>query len=323
MPQSALIRDSLVAISHIPVMRDVALAGLAIQPDGLYVDGTYGRGGHSRALLERLGSDGQLIAFDKDPDACAAAWQELGREPRFHLERGSFARLESVITERGLLGKVSGILLDLGVSSPQLDNAERGFSFQQDGPLDMRMDPQVGISAAEWLATASREEISRVLKEYGEERFHWRVAGAIVAAREEAPIESTHQLAEILRAVVPVSHKQRIHPATRSFQGIRIFLNRELDDLELVLQQSLRVLAPGGRLVVISFHSLEDRIVKRFMRSQAQPEQPPVPMATQIEPLMRLCGKAQRADAEEIARNPRSRSAVLRVAERTDVEVPV
>ncbi len=308
---------------HSPVMLDESMAALSIKPDGIYVDGTYGRGGHSRALLGRLGAGGQLLAFDKDPDACAAAWQELGREPRFHLERGSFSGLEKVAVEAGYVGKVDGILLDLGVSSPQLDNAERGFSFKNDGPLDMRMDTQSGVSAAEWLADADREEISRVLKLYGEERFHWRVAGAIVNARDELPIETTHQLADIIRDVVPVSHKQRIDPATRSFQGIRIFINHELDDLELVLEQSLRVLAPGGRLVVISFHSLEDRIVKRFMRSQAQPEQSPVPMAPLIEPLLKLCGKAVRANDAEIECNPRSRSAVLRVAERTAAGVQV
>ncbi len=315
MQQAAIVTDA----EHIPVLRDAALDALAIKPDGFYVDGTFGRGGHSRLILSRLGPGGRLLAFDKDPDACAAAWQELGREPRFRIERGSFAALEAVVAAEQRLGRVDGLLLDLGVSSPQLDNAERGFSFQKAGPLDMRMDPQSGISAADWLATASREEISRVLRDYGEERFHWRIAGAIVAARAESPLLDTRQLAGLIREAVPAAHKQKIHPATRSFQALRIFINRELDDLEAVLAQSLRVLAPGGRLVVISFHSLEDRIVKRFMRAYAQPEQSPLPMAPIIEPALKLCGKAHRADTVEVEQNPRARSAVLRVAERTGV----
>lgn len=309
----------LVTDQHLSVMQDAALSALAIRPDGVYVDGTYGRGGHSRAILAALNQEGRLLAFDKDPQACAEAWRELGREPRFHLEKRSFACLGAVADEQGLTGKVDGLLLDLGVSSPQLDTPERGFSFRHDGPLDMRMDPQAGQSVAEWLAAASREQISEVLRIYGEERHHWRIAGAIVRERENQPVETTRQLAALIEQNVPAAHRQKIHPATRSFQALRIFINGELDDLQAVLEQSIDVLAPGGRLVVISFHSLEDRIVKRFMRDLARPEQPALPMAPAIEPLFRLCGKAQRASAAEVDINPRSRSAVMRVAERTSV----
>jgi 16S rRNA (cytosine1402-N4)-methyltransferase len=302
-------------MEHQPVLLQAVLDGLAIRADGTYIDGTYGRGGHSRAILDRLGSDGRLLAFDKDPQACGQAWQELGREPRFRIRRGSFTQLAAVLAEENLAGSVHGILLDLGVSSPQFDEAARGFSFMREGPLDMRMDPQSGQSAADWLATAGREEISRVLKDYGEERQHWRIAGAIVRERELAPITTTTQLAEIVRAAIP-GPRQRIHPATRSFQALRIFINRELEDLVAVLPQALAALAPGGRLAVISFHSLEDRIVKRFLRDAARPPQDPRDLGPAPAPLLRLIGKAVMADEEEIAINPRARSAVLRVAER-------
>jgi 16S rRNA (cytosine1402-N4)-methyltransferase len=306
-------------MEHQPVLLQAVLDGLAIRPDGIYVDGTYGRGGHSRAILDRLGPGGRLLAFDKDPQACGQAWQELGREPRFRIRRGSFTGLAAALAEENLAGRVHGILLDLGVSSPQLDESARGFSFLREGPLDMRMDPQSGPSVADWLATTEREEISRVLKEYGEERHHWRIAGAIVRARESAPIATTTQLAGIIARAMPgprQTRKRAIHPATRSFQALRIFINRELDELESVLPQALAALAPGGRLAVISFHSLEDRIVKRFMRDAARPPQDPRDLGPAPAPLLRLIGKAVMADAAEITANPRARSAVLRVAER-------
>jgi 16S rRNA (cytosine1402-N4)-methyltransferase len=303
-------------VQHRPVLLQAVLEGLAIQPDGVYVDGTYGRGGHSRAILDRLGPGGRLYAFDRDPDACASAWQNLGREPRFRIQRGSFTGLRALMQAEALSGRVNGVLLDLGVSSPQLDEAARGFSFLREGPLDMRMDPQSGPGAADWLALAAREDISRVLKEYGEERHHWRIAGAIVRERARAPITTTTQLAAIIADAVP-GPRDRIHPATRSFQAIRIFINRELDELAEALQQSLEVLATGGRLVVISFHSLEDRIVKRFMRNAARPSLEGLPpMAPAPQPVLHLVGKPVHADDEEIGVNPRARSAVLRVAER-------
>lgn len=305
-------------MEHQPVLLQAVLDGLAIQPAGTYIDGTYGRGGHSRAILERLGKEGRLLAFDKDPQACGQAWQELGREPRFRIRHGSFTQLAVAVTEESV-PPVHGILLDLGVSSPQLDEAGRGFSFLREGPLDMRMDPQSGQSVAEWLSIAEREDISRVLKEYGEERHHWRIAGAIVRTRESAPITTTTKLAEIVSRAMPGPRQPRrskIHPATRTFQALRIYINRELDDLVAVLPQALSALAPGGRLVVISFHSLEDRIVKRFMRDAARPPQDLRDMGPAPVPLLHLIGKPVMADEAEIARNPRARSAVLRVAER-------
>ena len=304
---------------HKPVLLDAAMAGLAIRPDGVYVDATFGRGGHSAAVLSRLGPHGRLLAFDKDPDAGAAAEDRLGDDARFSFHHASFARLGEVLDEAGLLGRVHGILMDLGVSSPQLDDARRGFSFSRAGPLDMRMDPSAGESAAEWLAAAGHGEIARVLKRYGEEPLAGRIAGAIVDARERAAIETTAQLADIIASAVParVAAGSRIHPATRSFQALRIHINRELEDLSEALAQCLPALAPGGRLVAISFHSLEDRIVKRFMRDAAHPEPPPLPMAEPTPPALRLIGKPHRAGPDEIAENPRARSAILRVAERT------
>jgi len=304
---------------HKPVLLDAAIAGLKLRADGFYVDGTYGRGGHSAAVMGALDGRGHLLAFDKDPDACAHAWQTWGREPRFRIERASFADLNATLSARGGLGEVDGILLDLGVSSPQLEVAERGFSFSRPGPLDMRMNPQAGVSVADWLATAEVDEIASVLKEYGEEPFARRIAIAIASAAAEAPITTTDRLAEIIRACIPgrIASASRIHPATRSFQALRIYINDELGDLRRVLEQSLAALAPGGRLVVISFHSLEDRIVKRFMREQARPEPPALPMAPMPKPLLKLMGKPQYADAQELELNPRARSAVMRVAERT------
>jgi 16S rRNA (cytosine1402-N4)-methyltransferase len=309
--------DTVKAMEHRPVLLDAVLEALAIRTDGVYVDGTFGRGGHSLAVLDRLGPGGRLFAFDKDPQACAEAWKNLGREPRFRIQRGSYTVMHDTLRAENLLGKVQGLLLDLGVSSPQLDDAARGFSFMREGPLDMRMDPTTGESAASWLARAEREEISQVLKTYGDERHHWRIAGAIVRARDNSAITTTTQLAAVISDAMP-GPRQRIHPATRSFQALRIFLNRELEELGEVLRQSLEVLAPGGRLAVISFHSLEDRMVKRFMRDASRPESSPLPMVAPPKPLLRLVSKPIYANETEIAANPRARSAVLRVAERTD-----
>lgn len=305
--------------SHRPVLLEEALEALKLKPKGVYVDATFGRGGHAQAILQRLGPDGRLLGLDKDPQAIAAARERFGDEARFSIHHASFAELGQVVSEAGLMGKVDGVLMDLGVSSPQLDDAGRGFSFMRQGPLDMRMDNSRGVSAAAWLAQAKEAEIARVLKEYGEERFAKRIARAIVAARQEAPIDTTGRLVEIIQSVMPKRREQDKHPATRSFQGIRIFINRELEDLRSCLEQVVQVLGAGGRLAVISFHSLEDRIVKRFMRDQAKGDDfpPHLPVTVeQLNPKLRLVGKSIRASAEEVAENPRARSAVLRVAEK-------
>lgn len=291
---------------------------------GCYVDGTFGRGGHSAAILGRLGVAGRLLAFDKDPDAVAAAQRRFGEDPRFRIVHGSFTMLRRIVAEEQRLGRVDGVLLDLGVSSPQLDEAARGFSFQSEGPLDMRMDTSAGETVAEWLAHAAEEDIVRVLFEFGEERFARRIARAILARRAEAPLATTRELAELVADAVPTRERGK-HPATRTFQALRIHINKELDELDDVLAQALQVLAPGGRLCVISFHSLEDRRVKRFMRDHSRPPPPPkgaprgLPIVTPP-PLLRAVAKAVRAGAEEVARNPRARSATLRIAERTDAE---
>lgn len=303
--------------SHQPVLFDEALAGLNIHPAGRYVDGTFGRGGHSGAILERLGPAGWLLAIDKDPDAITHGKAMFQEDPRLIFEKSSFARLQELVGRLGWTGRVNGILLDLGVSSPQLDQPARGFSFIADGPLDMRMDNTQGITAAAWLASAEASQIEQVLKEYGEERFAKRIAVAIVSARKAVALTTTGQLAEIIMRAVPYREKHK-HPATRSFQAIRIFLNSELDDLQQCLEQSLTVLAPGGRLAVISFHSLEDRMVKRFMRDQVRGDDypPDVPVTqAQMHPKMRLIGRSIRPSTAEVERNPRCRSAVLRVAE--------
>ena len=304
--------------THRPVLFDETLAALAIRADGIYIDGTFGRGGHAGAILERLGPEGRLLGLDKDPEAVAEGERRFGADERFAIERDSFAQLGRHVKQRGWQGKVNGILLDLGVSSPQLDDAARGFSFRLDGELDMRMDPEQGRSAAQWLAEAAEREIADVLYQYGEERHSRRIARAIVATRAEAPITRTAQLAEIIRAAHPSWEPGR-DPATKSFQGIRIFINAELDDLRACLPQALEALAPGGRLAVISFHSLEDRIVKRFMRDEARgdafPPDLPVPQSA-LNPRLRVVGKAIHASEREVAENPRARSAVLRVAER-------
>lgn len=304
--------------THRPVLLDVSVEALAVQPAGVYLDGTFGRGGHSRLILQRLGEKGRLIAIDKDPEAIAFAHKTLIEDKRFNIVRGSFAMLAEVAEQAGVMGRVNGILLDLGVSSPQLDQAQRGFSFLQDGPLDMRMDPESGQSAADWLAQAETQEIADVLKSYGEERHARRIARAIVQARSEQPIHTTKALADVIAAANPSWEKGK-HPATRSFQAIRIYINRELDDLRACLDQVIEVLAPGGRLAIISFHSLEDRIVKRFMRDQAKGDcfPPGVPVTqAQLQPKLRLVGKAMQANEQEVEANPRARSAVLRVAER-------
>jgi 16S rRNA (cytosine1402-N4)-methyltransferase len=306
-------------MEHNPVLLDEVLDALQIRADGIYLDGTFGRGGHSAAMLAQLGGEGRLLATDKDPQAVATAEQRFGADERFTIVRGSFTMLGAEAQQRGWQGKVDGILLDLGVSSPQLDDASRGFSFMNDGPLDMRMDPHSGISASEWLATAKESEIADVLKEYGEERFAKRIARAIVkTCEEQGAITTTAQLAKIVKDANPKWERDK-HPATRSFQAIRIYLNRELDDLDTFLKQAVELLAPGGRLAIISFHSLEDRRVKRFIREQARGDDfpPDLPvMDSQLKRSLKSVGKAIRASKTEIEGNPRARSAVLRVAER-------
>lgn len=304
--------------THRPVLLAEVLAGLCIQPGGVYVDGTFGRGGHAGAILQELGPDGRLLAMDRDPDAVQSAELQFGDDPRFEIEHGTFAMLGQVVAERQLQGRVDGLLLDLGVSSPQLDNAARGFSFSDDGPLDMRMDPGAGQSAAQWLAEAGEQAIIDVLKVYGEERFARRIARKIVETRKEQTIQTTRQLAELVADAVPVRERNK-HPATRTFQAIRIYINRELEELETVLAQVPDVLAVRGRLAVISFHSLEDRIVKRFIRREYQGEQlpPGLPVAAPLHrPRLKPLGKAIRPGRDELEHNPRARSAVLRLAER-------
>lgn len=305
---------------HISVLLDEAVQALGVQAGGCYVDGTFGRGGHSRLILQQLGAEGNLLGFDKDPEAIAAGEALAQEDGRFSIVQRSFAQMRDELEQRDLAGKVDGVLLDLGVSSPQLDDASRGFSFSHDGPLDMRMNPDAGISAADWLAQAPAEEIARVLKEYGEERFARRMAQAIVRRREDKPFTRTADLAEVISAANPAWEKGK-HPATRAFQGLRIHINNELGDLELGLQAAVDCLAPGGRLVVISFHSLEDRIVKQFMRKLVRGEADNLPRHLPVRPepfvpVVRLLGKPQYAGQQELQANPRARSAVMRVAEK-------
>jgi 16S rRNA (cytosine1402-N4)-methyltransferase len=290
------------------------LDGLRVVGDGTYLDGTFGRGGHARGVLEQLGPDGRLLVMDKDPEAIAVAEREFGADPRVSIFRGSFAQLADWdATASGL----DGVLFDLGVSSPQLDVAGRGFSFGKDGPLDMRMDPESGVSAAEWINTATDREIADVLWTFGEERQSRRIARAIVARRSEAPIERTAQLADLIASVMPRGDS-KIHPATRSFQAIRIYINRELGDLEDGLDAALARLKPGGRLAVISFHSLEDRIVKQFIarHAKAPAGNRRMPVEAEFTPTLRDVSGALKATDAEIAANPRARSAVLRVADK-------
>ncbi|MFZ5722350.1 MAG: 16S rRNA (cytosine(1402)-N(4))-methyltransferase RsmH [Pseudomonadota bacterium] len=302
---------------HRTVLLNEAVDALQVRPDGIYVDGTFGRGGHSREILRRLGAAGRLLAIDRDPEAVAAGERLAHEDGRFVIVHGDFSALSVQVDARGWRGRVNGLLLDLGVSSPQLDDPARGFSFLRDGPLDMRMNPQAGESAAEFLARASAEEMETVFRELGEERFSRRIAQAIVRARATHPLTTTGQLSGIVAAAIP-SREAGKNPATRVFQALRIHVNRELEQLADTLAQAIDLLAPGGRLVVISFHSLEDRIVKRFMQFHERgPELPrglPLPAGAHASRL-RTVGKAVKAGDEEIAANPRARSAVLRVAE--------
>jgi 16S rRNA (cytosine1402-N4)-methyltransferase len=303
---------------HETVLLNEAVEALVVSEAGMYIDGTYGRGGHSAAILSSLSPEGRLMAIDKDPEAIENARQQWADEDRFHIQHGTFSDMGRFAEDCGWAGRVNGVLLDLGVSSPQLDNPERGFSFMRSGRLDMRMNTEAGESAAEWLARAREEDIANVIYEYGEERFSRRIARAIVQTREETPIVDTLQLAEIIADAVP-RHEKGKHPATRSFQAIRIFINAELEDLERGLDSALSLLATGGRLVVISFHSLEDRIVKRFMRKESRGEQLPrrLPVPGDVgKGRLKLVGKAMRPSEAEVSDNPRARSAVMRVAER-------
>jgi 16S rRNA (cytosine1402-N4)-methyltransferase len=306
---------------HVPVLLGPVLDGLDIKKDGCYVDGTFGRGGHSGEILKRLNASGRLISIDRDPAAIASAPKSLTDDARFELIRGCCAQLETIITEKGLKGQVDGILLDLGVSSPQLDEALRGFSFLRDGPLDMRMDPESGWSASEYLQQVEQKDLIRVLRQFGEETHAPRIARAICEARAKSPITTTGQLASIVEAAVPGKVRaQKKHPATKTFQAIRIVVNDELGQLTAALDQSVDLLRKHGRLCVISFHSLEDRIVKRFMRkASSEPEQyrgmPSMP--DELRPKLATVGKAIVATAEEIQLNRRARSARLRIAERT------
>ena len=305
-------------MGHNTVLLDEAVTALKIKPSGTYIDGTFGRGGHSKKILQQLNQDGCLWVIDKDPEAIEHAVQLQESDTRVHIYRGSFADLTELVTGQNLVGDVDGILLDLGISSPQIDDPERGFSFMKDGPLDMRMDPDTGVSAAQWLNHADEDEIAQVIKLYGEEKFGKRIANAIVLARKEQPLSRTHQLVDIIEQALPIKDKHK-HPATRAFQGIRIFINRELDDLKQCLNDVIKVLTPGGRLSVISFHSLEDRIVKRFMRAQSRGDYYPAGLAipeSELNKKIIIIGKAQKASAEEVELNPRARSAVLRVAEK-------
>ena len=303
---------------HYSVLLEESMKALNIQSGGYFIDGTFGRGGHASAILERLDSDGHFLAIDKDPEAINCAEKLAKNDSRISVKHGSFNNLKDYAEELNWVGKVNGVLLDLGVSSPQIDNAERGFSFKNDGPLDMRMDPTSGLSAAEWIAVASEKEIAKVLKDFGEERFAKRIAHAIVAEQAVKPITTTLHLSRIVAEANPRWEKGK-DPATRSFQAIRIFINNELGDIEVILDNILEVLAPKGRLVVISFHSLEDRIVKRFIKKQAKGDDFPkgLPVTTsQLNPNVKIIGKAIKASEQELEKNIRSRSAVMRVAEK-------
>lgn len=311
---------------HISVLLHEAVDALAIKPEGVYVDATFGRGGHSRLILSRLGERGRLIALDRDPVAVKSG--ETIEDKRFCIRHGSFSQLRQIVQALGI-AKIDGVLLDLGVSSPQLEEISRGFSFRADGPLDMRMDTTKGQTAAEWLATATEDQLGWVIKEYGEERFARQIARAIIVARARQPIVTTSQLAEIVAAVLRSRQRQREiirHPATRTFQAIRIYLNQELEELSLVLPQCVELLNPGRRLVVISFHSLEDRMVKLFMRKASSMDELPRGVPLQEKDLLRfsnqtlrVIGRAVRPGEQEVADNARARSAVMRVAERVTI----
>jgi 16S rRNA (cytosine1402-N4)-methyltransferase len=303
---------------HQAVMLEEAISALNIKSDGIYLDATYGRGGHTRAILARLGPKAKLLVMDKDPQAIADALLLAASDPRVEVFAGSFSEISNFCTQKNVMQRVDGILFDLGVSSPQLDESERGFSFMREGPLDMRMDPTTGVSVAQWLATAKENDIAQVLKDLGEEKFSKRVANAIITYRQNNPIITTRQLANIVSEAIPFKEKNK-HPATRSFQALRIFINRELEDLSAALAQVLAVLAPFGRLAVISFHSLEDRIVKQFIAQQARGDDFPQRMPIKhldLKPKLRSIGKAIKPTDQEINFNVRARSAVLRVAEK-------
>lgn len=307
------------SLAHQPVLLHEAMQALAIKPHGIYVDATFGRGGHARAILAALGATGRLFALDCDPAAAHYARRHFAHDPRFHFEQGNFRYLADYARAQAIVGRVNGILLDLGVSSPQLDEPQRGFSFVHDGPLDMRMDPTAGVSAAQWLATVSEAELVTVLRDYGEERFAKRIARAIIQRRQRQALTTTRQLAELISATVPKREPGK-HPATRSFQALRIAVNQELTVLPMVLEQTLSILTAYGRLVVISFHSLEDRIVKRFLRRQAQGRATELPAHLPVQErqtvaTLRIVGRIF-PSAEEVRANVRARSAVLRAAER-------
>jgi 16S rRNA (cytosine1402-N4)-methyltransferase len=304
--------------SHRPVLIKEVLESLNINPQGIYVDGTFGRGGHAGEILKQLDANGRLLVMDKDPQAINEAEQMFANDERVIITRGSFAMLKQTVADQGWLGKVDGILLDLGVSSPQLDDPDRGFSFKRDGALDMRMDPETGESTAQWIAHVKEAELASVLREFGEERYAKRIARAIVKARDTAPITTTKVLAKIIADANPNWEKGK-DPATRSFQAIRIYINSELEDLKACLSQVVEVLRVGGRLVVVSFHSLEDRIVKRFIRDEAKGDQYPAGLPVtqaQLNPQLKPVGKVIKPTEKEILENPRARSSVLRCAEK-------
>ncbi|MDN4503871.1 16S rRNA (cytosine(1402)-N(4))-methyltransferase RsmH [Alteromonadaceae bacterium BrNp21-10] len=305
--------------AHQSVLLQESVEALNIKPDGIYIDATFGRGGHSRVILKQLNANGRLIALDRDPQAIEAA-EAFADDPRFQIVHTAFSQLADVAESLNISGQVDGVLMDLGVSSPQLDNADRGFSFLRDGPLDMRMDTTKGVSAAEWLKYADAQDITQVIKEFGEEKFGKRIAHAIVTTRDQQPLTRTHQLAELIDQAVPVKDKYK-HPATRSFQAIRIYINSELDEIRDGLKGALAALKPNGRLAVISFHSLEDRMVKRFMREQSRGKSfPPGFPITEKEldasRALTLIGKATKPSQQEVSDNTRSRSSILRVAEK-------
>ena len=304
---------------HKPVLFDSVMEGLAVRPDGIYVDGTFGRGGHSFGILQRLGPKGHLIAMDKDPEAVAVANKDPFHDPRFSIVHETFSNLQKVVRGNGWQAKINGILLDIGVSSPQLESAKRGFSFSKDGPLDMRMNPLQGMDAAAWVNRAKKAEIRRVLWQYGEERYTKRIADAIMKAREEKRITRTHELSDIIVKACPAAaHNVKKHRATRTFQAIRIFVNRELDELRDTLPQCLEALVVGGRLCVVSFHSLEDRLVKRFLQKESLdqlPREVPI-LAKDIKRRLKPIGPLIRSTETEIKENPRARSARLRIMEK-------
>ncbi|MGD8346449.1 MAG: 16S rRNA (cytosine(1402)-N(4))-methyltransferase RsmH [Lysobacterales bacterium] len=305
------------AYQHRPVLLEEAVDALKIRPDGKYLDGTFGRGGHSREILARLSRKGCLFSLDRDPEAVAAGMETLGDDPRFSIVQGEFAEMERYVQAWGIEEGLDGILLDIGVSSPQLDDPERGFSFMGDGPLDMRMNPLQGVSAEEWLAEAPERELTRVFREFGEERHARRIARSIVLARQKQRLETTGQLARLIEETIGRREKNK-HPATRCFQAIRIFINDEMAQLAKGLGKAIKLLRPGGRLVVISFHSLEDRLVKRTIREAARPGQvrKNIPQHPDLKPLLRPVGRAVKASEAELSVNPRARSAVMRIAEK-------